>query len=67
MLDELTAVLTLVRVEKTPPRAHEVLMELRDISSMAMEHFEEKILPDLKKVVITISSLIVWMERSWLI
>lgn len=31
-----------------PPRAHEFLQELRDISSMAMEHFEEKIAPTLK-------------------
>ncbi|XP_014480689.1 PREDICTED: F-box only protein 28 isoform X2 [Dinoponera quadriceps] len=38
----------LIRDTKTPPRAHEILQELRDISSMAMEHFDEKILPDLK-------------------
>lgn len=30
-------------------RAHEVLQELRDISSMAIEHFDEKIVPDIKK------------------
>lgn len=30
-------------------RAHEILQELRDISSMAIEHFDEKIAPDLKK------------------
>lgn len=29
-------------------RANVILKELRDISSMAMEHFEEKILPSLK-------------------
>jgi len=40
----------MVRTIKEPPRSHEVLMELRDISSMAMEHFEEKILPTLKLV-----------------
>ena len=38
---------------KTPPRAHEILQELRDISSMAMEHFDEKILPDLKHSICT--------------
>lgn len=31
-------------------RPHEVLQELRDISSMAIEHFDEKIAPDIKKV-----------------
>lgn len=30
-------------------RTHEVLQELRDISSMAIDHFEEKIAPTLKK------------------
>lgn len=30
-------------------RAHEILQELRDISSMAIEHFDEKIIPDIKK------------------
>lgn len=30
-------------------RAHEILQELRDISSMAIEHFDEKIVPDIKK------------------
>lgn len=32
-----------------PLRTHEVLQELRDISSMAIDHFEEKIAPSLKK------------------
>lgn len=32
-----------------PLRTHEVLQELRDISSMAIDHFEEKIAPTLKK------------------
>ena len=48
VIDEIFRVLRLIRVSKTPPRAHEILQELRDISSMAMEHFDEKILPDLK-------------------
>lgn len=30
-------------------RTHEVLQELRDISSMAIDHFEEKIAPTMKK------------------
>lgn len=30
-------------------RAHEILQELRDISSMAIEHFDEKIAVDLRK------------------
>lgn len=38
----------MIRGMKSPPKAHEVLQELRDLSSMAMEHFDEKILPDLK-------------------
>ena len=33
----------------TQPRTHELLQELRDISSMAMEHFEEKIVPVIKR------------------
>ena len=32
-----------------PPRPHEILQELRDISSMAMEHFDERVVPLLKK------------------
>lgn len=43
----------MIRDSKTPPRAHEILQELRDISSMAMEHFDEKILPDLKHSICT--------------
>ena len=30
-------------------KSHEVLQELRDISSMAIEHFDEKIVPHIKK------------------
>lgn len=48
VIDEIFRVLRLIRDSKTPPRAHEILQELRDISSMAMEHFDENILPDLK-------------------
>lgn len=31
------------------PRSYEFLMEFRDISSMAMEHFDDQILPTIKK------------------
>lgn len=48
VIDEILRVLRLVRTSKTPPRTPEILQELRDISSMAMEHFDEKILPDFK-------------------
>ncbi|XP_067006768.1 F-box only protein 28 isoform X2 [Anabrus simplex] len=54
VIDEIFRVLRLLKVSKTPPRAHEILQELRDISSMAMEHFDEKIVPGLKhKVAMT--------------
>ncbi|OXU31109.1 hypothetical protein TSAR_016405 [Trichomalopsis sarcophagae] len=48
VIDEIFRVLRLIRISKTPPRTPEILQELRDISSMAMEHFDEKILPDFK-------------------
>ena len=53
VIDEIFRVLRLILDSKTPPRAHEILQELRDISSMAMEHFDEKILPDLKHSICT--------------
>lgn len=31
-------------------RSHEILQELRDISSMAIEHFDERVVPDIKKL-----------------
>ncbi len=49
MLDEIYSVLSRVRADPSPPRAHDLLTELRDISSMAMEHFDEKIVPGLRK------------------
>ncbi|CAH2061778.1 unnamed protein product, partial [Iphiclides podalirius] len=49
VIDEIRRVLTIVETSKTPPRAHEVLQELRDISSMAIEHFDDKISPDFRK------------------
>ncbi|XP_012251265.2 F-box only protein 28 [Athalia rosae] len=53
VIDEIFRVLRLIRDSKTPPRAHEILQELRDISSMAMEHFDEKILPKLRNSICT--------------
>ncbi|XP_063981630.1 F-box only protein 28 [Diachasmimorpha longicaudata] len=53
VIDEILRVLRLIKDTKYPPRAHEILQELRDISSMAMEHFDEKILPALKQSVCT--------------
>ena len=32
-----------------PPNSYELLQELRDISTMAMEHFEEEIVPAIKR------------------
>ncbi|GLH05270.1 Putative pallbearer [Gryllus bimaculatus] len=48
VIDEIFRVLKYLRNCRSPPRAHEILQELRDISSMAMEHFDEKIAPGLK-------------------
>ncbi|XP_006009000.1 F-box only protein 28 [Latimeria chalumnae] len=49
VVDEIYRVLRYVNSTKAPQRAHEVLQELRDISSMAMEYFDEKIVPILKR------------------
>lgn len=40
--------LTIVEKSETLPRTHEVLEELRDISSMAIEHFDDKVSPALR-------------------
>lgn len=48
VLDELNCILRTLQKADQPPRSHEFLQELRDISSMAMEHFDEKIAPLLK-------------------
>lgn len=48
VLDEIDRILTLVDKVEPAPRTHELLQELRDISSMAMEHFDEIILPRMK-------------------
>ncbi|XP_053620770.1 F-box only protein 28 [Plodia interpunctella] len=49
VIDEMRRVLYIVETSTTPPRAHEVLQELRDISSMAIEHFDDKISPAFRK------------------
>lgn len=43
VLDEINSILKLLATTTKPLRPHEVLQELRDISSMAIEHFDEKI------------------------
>lgn len=48
MIDEIYKVLRVIQNNPNPPRVHELLQELRDISSMAMEYFEEKVAPKLK-------------------
>ena len=49
MIDELFEVLRKISATDAEiPRSYEVLQELRDISSMAMEYFDEKIVPTLK-------------------
>ena len=47
VIDEIFSVLQSLQTEEQPPRAYEILQELRDISSMAMEYFDEKIVPTL--------------------
>ena len=49
IIDEIYNVLKILRQNCETPRTYEVLQELRDISSMAMEHFDEKIVPGLLK------------------
>ena len=55
-----------MKTAKNPPRSHEVLMELRDISSMAMEHFEEKILPSLKQVNFHVGLVALDLKQSYI-
>lgn len=52
VIDEVLNILRVVEqtsAAKTPLRAHEVLQELRDISSMATDHFDDEIAPVLKQ------------------
>jgi len=48
VIDEIFSVLRTIQHDKNPPRAYEILQELRDISSMAMEYFDERIVQSLK-------------------
>jgi len=48
VIDEIYSVSRSINQSKTVSRSCEVLQELRDISSMAMEHFDEKIVPILR-------------------
>ena len=48
VIDEIISVLRTIKEDENPPRAYEILQELRDISSMAMEYFDDKIVPTLK-------------------
>uniref|UniRef100_A0A182INV5 Uncharacterized protein n=1 Tax=Anopheles atroparvus TaxID=41427 RepID=A0A182INV5_ANOAO len=50
VIDEVLYILRIVENTGRPLRAHEVLQELRDISSMAIEHFDENIAGRLKKL-----------------
>ncbi|CAO1363088.1 unnamed protein product [Diamesa serratosioi] len=51
IIDEVYKILKMLQNVENPKtlKAHEVLQELRDISSMAIEHFDEKIVPHIKK------------------
>ena len=48
VIDEIFSVLRTIAKDENPPRAFEILQELRDISSMAMEYFDDKIVPNFK-------------------
>ena len=48
VIDEIFTVLRIIVKDENPPRAFEILQELRDISSMAMEYFDDKIVPNFK-------------------
>ncbi|XP_017088307.2 F-box only protein 28 [Drosophila bipectinata] len=48
VLDEISSILRLLSTSTKQLRPHEVLQELRDISSMAIEHFDEKIAVNFK-------------------
>ncbi|GAB0090447.1 uncharacterized protein DMENIID0001_051820 [Sergentomyia squamirostris] len=52
VVDEVLRLLRLVQESTLQVRSHEILQELRDISSMAIEHFDEKISLALKKTFI---------------
>lgn len=53
VIDEVLNILKIVETTNKPLRAHEVLQELRDISSMATDHFDDEIAPILKQRYVT--------------
>ena len=53
VVDEILSVLRCIQGDEAPPRAFEILQELRDLSSMAMEHFDEKIAPAFSRLLPT--------------
>ncbi|XP_065362379.1 uncharacterized protein pall isoform X1 [Calliphora vicina] len=57
VLDEIFRILRLISKTNKPLRPHEVLQELRDISSMAIEHFDERIANNLKKTFVDSSKM----------
>lgn len=56
VVDEILMILRLVETSNKPLRAHEVLQELRDISSMAIDHFDDNIATILKQSYVDLSS-----------
>lgn len=57
VIDEVNNIMKLLdQTTRQPLRTHEVLQELRDISSMAIEHFDEKIANMFKKSFLDIHS-----------
>uniref|UniRef100_A0A0K8TRF8 F-box domain-containing protein n=1 Tax=Tabanus bromius TaxID=304241 RepID=A0A0K8TRF8_TABBR len=56
VIDEVLYILRLIETTTKPLRAHDVLQELRDISSMAIEHFDEKIAPTVKKTFLDVKT-----------
>ena len=48
VIDVILSILRTIRPDNNLPRGHKVLQELRDISTMAMEHFDEEIRPPLR-------------------
>ena len=57
VIDEIFPVLRTIQTDENPPRAYEILQELRDIASTAMEYFDEKIVPCLPKQLVPVPPL----------
>lgn len=49
MIDELFRVMRSLDSLKEPQPPHQILQELRDVSTMAIEYFDDKIAPSLRK------------------